>query len=95
MLPVAARHDLVLQPRAPGHLHLRPQPEQLRTPQLLHAPEVQRVAFPETDRIAPAQAHADAADDAVREAADPPQDVGVRPAGPAPKALDLREDTLR
>ena len=89
------RGHLVLEPRPAGHLHLRPQAEQARPADLLHPPEVERVADPEMVGVAAAEAHPDAADQAIHEAPDPPEDVRVRPARIAAETLHLGEHPLR
>src|SRR6185436_5830594 len=89
------RGHLVLEPRAAGDLHLRPQAQQGRPADLLHSPEVERVAHPEMIRVAASETHPDAADEAIHESPDPPENVRVRPAGIAAEPLYLGENALR
>ena len=61
---------------------------------VLDPPEVEGVAHAQVVRIAAPEAHSHAADGAIHQSPEPPQEVRVGPAGVATQALDLREHLL-
>ena len=89
------RGHFVLEPRSAGDFHLRPEAEPGRPAELLHPPEVERVADPEMDWVAASEAHPDAADQAIHESPNRPEYVRIRPARIAAETLDFGEDSLR
>ena len=69
---VAARRDLELEPRTARQLHLGGQSEACAGHNLLHAPEVERIANTERPSFRSAATHADTAEQQVDRATQPP-----------------------
>ena len=67
--------DLELQPGAAGQLHLRPQTEEVRDLERLHAPEVDRIAHQQLPGPAAPAPHSGAADHAIHQAPQLPEEV--------------------
>lgn len=87
----AAAHilrDLELQPRTPGHLHLGAEAQQPILLERLHAPEVDRVADLDPDRVAPAAAQPRATSKHVEQSAQSPEPGALVPPGLAADALN-------
>ena len=85
---LAPRRDVELQPAASGQLHLGGEPQPDVRPADVDAPAVEDVAGREVLAVAPAPPHADPAEQAVDETAQPPQPVAVVPAVGAADAPD-------
>src|SRR3990172_3304024 len=92
--PRRRRLHLVLEPGAPGDAHLGAQSEQFRPSDRLDTPEIKRVPDTQAEGVPSAEPHSDPAHRPVREAADPPQDVGKRPPVSTANPLHLREDNV-
>ena len=89
------RSRLELEPGPARHLHLGAQAQQPLRLDRLDPPEVECVAGAQVDRVAPAAAQADAADQPVEHAAQTPGPVHVEPAAFAAQAGEGAEDLLR
>jgi hypothetical protein len=80
--------DLELQPQAPRYLHLGREAQETVGIEALHPPEIDRVADPQVDGIAPTAAQPDATPKGVEQPTDPPEPVPGIPPGVSTDPLD-------
>ena len=90
-MPPGGGHRPELEPRAAWQPHLRAQAQERVALDVLDAPEVDRVAWPQRVGVAPPAAQPDASERAVHEPADLPQPVHGEPATLAAEARERPE----